>query len=265
MQNDKNIVDRKPEIVVSLTSFPAAIEYSVTAIKSVLNGNVLPDRLVLYLNFNEFGEDGIPDYLTRLSEENPIFEVRDFPLNLRSYTKLIPALADFPDAVIVTVDDDIDYHPDMLKQLLEYHQMYPDNIIAHRAKKIKLDAPYKKWTKFRWYDFLLKRIHDKDNLILQTGVGGVLYPPHSLREDMLDPKVFTKLAPTTDDIWFWAAAIANGRTVLPIPFGKNKPKEFGKPKEISLKSFNYKSGDDNNYKSFKRILEYYPFLEEVIR
>ena len=105
----------KPEVVVSMTSFPQAIPYAVKAIQSILNGTVLPDRLVLYLYFSQFGEAGIPDELVRLSKENSIFEIRNYDRDLRSYLKLIPALADFPEAVIVTVDDDIDYHPDMLR------------------------------------------------------------------------------------------------------------------------------------------------------
>ena len=44
----------KPKIIVSLTSFPAAIPYAVEAIRSVLGGTLLPDKLVLYLDTNKF-------------------------------------------------------------------------------------------------------------------------------------------------------------------------------------------------------------------
>ena len=39
----------KQQIIVSLTSFPAAIPYAVQAIRSILNGSLLPDKVVLYL------------------------------------------------------------------------------------------------------------------------------------------------------------------------------------------------------------------------
>ena len=217
----------------------------------------MPDKIVLYLTFSQFGENGLPEELLELEKKNPILEIRDYPHDIRSYRKLIPALKDFPDSIIVTVDDDVRYDKDILKGLLNMHKKFPDDIIAHRAKKIKLGRPYKEWKKYRWYHFLRKSIH-RSPLIMQTGVGGVLYPPHSLKEEMLSAKLFMELAPTTDDIWFWAAAVANGRYVLPVPFGKNKPKGLGKPKNISLKIMNFKRDTDRNAEALNKILNHYP-------
>lgn len=252
------------KVIVSLTTFPAAAEYSVKAVESILAGSVTPDKIVLYITFDQFKDSKIPEELLKLEREHEIFEIRDYPKDIRSYRKLIPALKDFPDAVIVTIDDDVYYDRDMLHDLLYMHSQYPDAVIAHRAKKISPTEQYKKWKKLRWYHFLSGRIKISP-LIIQTGVGGVLYPPHSLNSDMLDEKLFTEIAPTTDDIWFWAAAISNGRTVIPYPFGKhNKPKELGKPKDISLKMVNFKSGTDLNDKAFHHILEEMPIIKKII-
>ena len=97
---------------------------------------------------------------------------------------------------------------------------------------------------------------------MQTGVGGVLYPPHSLDESMLDPEVFMKLAPTTDDVWFWAAAVSKGTYVIPVPFGKSAAKGIGKPEQISLRHINLNPGDDKNRKAFEKIVEYYPKISK---
>ena len=172
-------------------------------------------------------------------------------------------MKDFPDSVIVTVDDDVSYHRNMLKDLLLLHEKIPGAVLAHRAKRMKPGSPYRSWKKYRWYDFVLKRIHS-GFLNIQTGVGGVLYPPHSLKEEMIDEELFTKIAPTTDDIWFWAAAVANGTPVIPVPFGHNKPKSVGKPRELSLKTTNFKSGEDKNAAALKAVLEQYPEIRERI-
>lgn len=252
------------KLVVSLTSFPAAIDYAVTAIKSLLNGSLLPDKLVLYLTLDQFKEGELPTELRMMERENDIFEIRDYPHEIRSYRKLIPALKDFPEAVIVTVDDDVSYDKDMLKDLMAMHQKYPEAIIANRAKLIDSSKPYKKWKKLRWYDFLSEKIKI-DIRVIQTGVGGVLYPPHSLNPEMIDEQLFMKLAPTTDDIWFWAAAVTNGRTVIPMPYGKhNKPKSAGKPKELSLKTVNFKDGTSRNDDALKAIFQEYPEIKEKI-
>ena len=208
----------KPQVIVSLTSFPAAIPYAAKAIQSILQGNILPDKVILYLTFAQFGEEGIPQELTDMAEQNPLFEIRDYSRDIRSYRKLIPAIKDFPDAIIVTIDDDVAYHKNMLRDLLRLHEQMPDAVLAHRAKLIKPGEPYRKWRKYRWYHFLTKRIH-RDFKNIQTGVGGVLYPPNSLNKEMLDVELFTEIAPTTDDIWFWAAGVANGYPVIPVPFG----------------------------------------------
>ena len=254
---------QKQQVVVSLTSFPAAIKYAEQAIKSVLNGSVLPDKLILYLTFAQFEENGIPESLRALSESSPIFEIRNYDRDIRSYRKLIPALIDFPEAIIVTLDDDVAYNRHMLEDLLNLHAQIPDAVLAHRAKRIKLGKPYREWKKYRWYDFLFKRIH-KSDLNLQTGVGGVLYPPHSLRKDMMDEDLFTKIAPSTDDIWFWAAGVLNGYPVIPVPFGHNKPRGLDKPKELSLKTINFKGKTDRNLSALNAIIEHYPEINERI-
>lgn len=251
------------QVIVSLTSFPAAIHYAAGAVRSILKGSVLPDKVVLYLTFAQFGEEGIPQDVLALAKEDARFEVRDYGTDIRSYRKLIPALHDFPEAIIVTIDDDTDYHPHMLRDLLRLHEQYPDNVLAHRAKLMKPGKPYRKWRKYRWYHFLCKRIH-ADYRNIQTGVGGVLYPPHSLKAEMMDTELFTRLAPTTDDIWFWAAGVANGRKVIPVPFGYNKPRGLGKPRELSLKTLNFKTSTDRNAAALEAILEAYPEIKERI-
>ncbi|MDE6536122.1 MAG: glycosyltransferase [Muribaculaceae bacterium] len=250
-------------VVVSLTSFPAAIPYAVGAIRSILRGELLPDKLILYVTLSDFAPGQMPQELLDLQESEPRFEIRDYPIDIRSYRKLVPALRDFPDDVIVTVDDDVDYHPSMLRRLVELHEQFPDDIIAHRAKIILPDKPYRKWPKLRWYDFLTRRDRAGFNVI-QTGVAGVLYPPHSLKSEMIDPEIFTRLAPTADDIFFWAAAAANGRRVRPVPFGLNKPRELGKPKSLSLKTLNFKTNEDRNLAALRAILAAYPSLATTL-
>ncbi|MCH5225150.1 MAG: glycosyltransferase [Muribaculaceae bacterium] len=251
---------RKPHVVVSMTSFPAAIEYAQKAVVSLLKGKVLPDKIVLYLTYSQFGSNGIPGSLLELANNCPLLEIRDYPEDIRSYRKLLPALKDFPDSVIVTVDDDVEYHPEMLAKLLEVHARFPHDVIAHRTKEMRPSLPYKKWKKHRWYNFLFKRII-RNPLTMQTGVAGVLYPPHALDPEIIGSELFKTIAPTTDDIWFWAATIANGRVVIPVPFGCNKPKSLGKPKALSLKCVNYKGGDDRNSRALANILSAFPQIK----
>ena len=256
---------KQKKVIVSLTSFPAAIPYAKEAITSILTGSALPDKVVLYLTFSQFEDSKIPTELLTLAKNNPLFEIRNYNEEIRSYRKLIPALKDFPDAIIVTIDDDVLYHKNMLRDLLALHKQIPEAIIANRAKKIKLNTPYRQWRKYRWYHSLVKKLNFNYKNI-QTGVGGVLYPPNSLSQEMLNSKIFKEIAPTTDDIWFWAAAVANGTYVVPFPFGKyNKPRGLEKPKNLSLKTVNFKTGTDLNRAALEIILEKYPVVKKRIK
>jgi hypothetical protein len=257
-------MSKQKQVIVSLTSFPAAIPFAIKAIQSILRGSVMPDKLVLYLTFSQFPDEKIPHELQELMDIYPLFEVRCYDDDIRSYRKLIPALIDFPDDIIVTIDDDVSYHKGMLNSLLHWHKLYPDMIIAHRTKRLKLNAPYKKWCKYRWYWFLIRKMYITFRTV-QTGVGGVLYPPNVLKVEMLNPELFKKLAPTTDDIWFWAAAVANDTKIVPVPFGiYNKPRGLGKPKSLSLKTVNFKTGTDLNRTAIERIFENYPIIKKKI-
>ena len=253
----------KQQIIVSLTSFPAAIPYAVQTIRSLLNGSVLPDKIVLYLDTPQVPDGVLPPELEALKAESPLLEVRFDPAEIRSYKKLIPALRDFPDDTIVTIDDDIHYPPNLLRDLADLHKRIPDAIVAHRVRKVRLDAPYKKWRKYKWYDFVFRRYHFS-HLAMQTGVGGVLYPPHTLDEKMLDPALFMAMAPTNDDIWFWAAAVSKGTFVVPLPNGQRTAKGIGKPHKYSLMSVNLQPGDDRNRKALDKILQHFPDIRRAL-
>ena len=67
----------KQQVIVSMTSFPAAIKYAAGAVRSILDGSVLPDKLVLYLTFSQFGDDGLPQELIELANASPVFEIRN--------------------------------------------------------------------------------------------------------------------------------------------------------------------------------------------
>jgi len=252
---------KNPKIIVSMTSFPAAITFAAKAVESVLRSSIRPDKIVLYLADPQFPGREIPSVLAALRCDT--FEIRFCKEDIRSYKKLIPALEDFPDDIIITVDDDVDYNKNMIKKLLWTHKKYPDAIVSHRVRRIQLGKPYIKWKVCRGLKHLFRASRPSFSN-LQIGNGGVLYPPRSLKPEMLDSKLFMKIAPTVDDIWFWAAAAAQGTKVAPVLSGYTRPRDLGKPKEIRLQSTNWakKSGRDVNREVLEEILEKYPDVKK---
>ena len=50
---------------------------------------------------------------------------------------------------------------------------------------------------------------------IQTGVE-VFCILKFVSKEMIDSDLFKEIAPTSDDIWFWGAAVANGTYIIPF-------------------------------------------------
>ena len=60
------------------------MSFVVQAIQSILEGSVLPDKIVLYLTASQFPNEEIPADLQELVNKNSILEVRFYEENIRS-------------------------------------------------------------------------------------------------------------------------------------------------------------------------------------
>lgn len=191
-------------VIISLTTFPGRISIVHETIRSLKNQSFKPDKIVLYLSEKEFPKKmrEIPNTLKELQDE--IFEIHWIKKTLFSFQKLIPTLKEYPDAVIVTADDDILYSRNWLKLLVRAYQENPTNIHCHRAHRIT----FKRGQVRSYNDWEMGKRDESiayNNFL--TGVGGVLYPPHCLDEEIINDRLFLKLCPKADDIWIWAMAL----------------------------------------------------------
>jgi hypothetical protein len=196
------------EIIVALTSYPARIDGVWLAVRSLLHQKYRADRLVLVLSRDEFPGLVLPRRLQTLTRHG--LTIMWVEGNIRSYKKLLPVLKDNPEAIIVTADDDALYPSWWLDSLIAAHLERPRHILAHRANRILLNAncrpePYLEWSH--------ATTQTPSVLVFPTGVGGVLYPPQSLPQQVLDAALALRLCPTTDDIWFRVMAFIAGTPV----------------------------------------------------
>ena len=193
-------------LVVSLTSFPARIDDVWITIESIFQQDYKPSRVVLVLAEPEFPGRKLPASLQRQVRRG--LEILWVPENTRSYKKLLPVREKYPDSAIVTFDDDIIYEPWRLRQLVNKASQYPDTVIGFRGREVSLSddtrfTPYMEWS------LASEQSHPYGTLL--TGVGGILYPPGVMDHGMLfDIESAQALAPTADDIWFWAVAVHSG-------------------------------------------------------
>ncbi len=132
-----NLNKRSPQLIVSLTSHPARINYVSVAINTILRQRLKPDRVILWLAEEEFKnkEADLPDNLLSLKELG--LEIK-WCENLYSYKKIIPTLRECPNDIIVTADDDLYYAEDWLESLYNAYLKNPENIYVRRAVKVEV-------------------------------------------------------------------------------------------------------------------------------
>lgn len=203
------------KVIVSLTSFPDRIDGLDKTICSLLHQSYKPNLIILWLARTQFpnGDKDLPDRLLDLKKYGLSIEWVDD--DIRSYKKLIPALKEYPNDIIITADDDLYYPRYMVERLIDSYLANPATVHCHLTTKVIKEKEI-----IRFID-RYGSIGDGDssynNKIL--GGSGTLYPPHSLDEEVANQEAFMNLAPTNDDIWFWAMAIKNNTKVTWIKNG----------------------------------------------
>ena len=252
-----NTVPRSPRIIVSLTSYPGRIKTVYRAIVPLLNQTLKPDAVVLWLGEDRFPgkETALPPELIALCKHGlSIRWCRD----LRSYTKLIPALREYPDYIIITVDDDTFYKPYLVERLYKAYLKEPKAIQCNKVRRIAVDREIKPLPYVKWRENVV--CGEKSSGFLLLGYAGVLYPPHSLDSDVFNESKFMKLAPMADDLWFWAMAAKAG---TPVRLADN-PADIGDCDYCASQSealMNTNVGANANDTQFHAILGEYPMLK----
>lgn len=249
--------------IISLTSYPARIGTVHKTIETLLNQSIKAEKIVLYLGADKFPnrEKDIPVSLKSLISSK--FEIRWIEKDLRSFSKLIPALNDFSNEIIITADDDILYPENWLELLLEGYLKYPNMISCHRAHRVGFDKhkrllPYLKWMG-------KNATNTQSFLNFLTGVGGVLYPPGALYKDVFEIEKFQKLCPQADDIWFWAMAVLNNTKINVVKNNITALKYVPGTQEAETCLWKTNNGPENlNDTQLKNVLNEYPEIMEKI-
>lgn len=207
------------ELVISLTTIGSRLCRVHVTVESLLRQQLQPHRVILWLG-EDLRETLLPPALVRQQQRG--LEVR-FQRDVGPATKLVHALREHPEAMIVTADDDTLYPGTWLQQLHDSFRKIPNVIHCYRAHWILSEgggslAPYRNWK------LLAPGVTGPAHRLFPTGVGGVLYPPNSLGAEVLNEKAMLELSPGNDDIWFKGMALLNR-----VPAAKVRPVFDGFP------------------------------------
>ncbi|MHB2149540.1 glycosyltransferase [Calditrichota bacterium LG25] len=200
---------RKEKIIVSFTTIKERIKNIYLVIESIAQQTMKPDKIVLWLSKTNFNDANIPITVKRLIKKGLSIKYID---DIGPHTKLLYALQEFKDNLIITIDDDIIYPFDLIENLYNVHNNYPHAICCNAAMLIKKDKKGNFLSYNDWETVTYKFFSSK--YLLPLGVDGVLYPPNSLDNMVFDKNLLKKLCPTADDIWFKIMSLKRGTDVV---------------------------------------------------
>lgn len=245
---------RDPPVIVSLTTFSDRLHKVFLCIESLLRQSVKPDRLILWL---EEPDGEIPASLKRLQRRG--LEIKRCKC-IRSYAKIIYTLKEFPMSVIVTCDDDYYYPRDWLRDLLDAYRREPKLIHCYRAHLMEKDArgglkDYNDW------QFKSEGLQGPSMLLFPTGVSGVLYPPGSLDEEVINEDIFMSICPTSDDVWLKAMSLLRGVACKKVSPSLQEFIKIRGTQERALGKINMLG--KRNDEQIKEVFEYYKIYQLI--
>lgn len=244
------------QIIVSLTTYGKRLQEVFLTIESIMQQTIKPNKIILWLSDEQKGEK-LPFILQK--QINRGLQVK-YCKDIRSYTKLIPTLRQYPKDAIITIDDDVIYRFDMIENLVNAYLSNPHYIYCNRMHRIRMAGKGLSVTSYNKWEWEV----DDDritSLNFPTGCGGVLYPPHSLSPEVFNEKIFTKICPLADDIWFKAMALLNNYQSQKVTTQEDTIIFSEDNQDIGLSQVNViKSAND---KQFKAVFDYYQLYNKL--
>lgn len=271
------------KVYISLTTISPRINEIYETISSLISQTYPVTKITLYISQEGYildkGVKNIPKELKILQEIDSRFHII-YVENTGSYRKLIPALKEHwnENCLIITVDDDKVYSPDMVSNMVEeYNRLDGRCIIANRAF-VKVNRILKNLCEDIFSipkevtSIILSEIKDKGNaqtisyslsnrynfiraISFFEGNDGVLYHPKFFTPIVYNYRLINKLAKTHDDFWFKICALINGYGVSCVnPFRDRKSVQRENTKNSAL-HFNVNIGTYE--KSFNNLIRWF--------
>lgn len=238
----------RQRVIVSLTSYPARIEYVSRVVRSVFAQRTLPDLTVLYLSRDQFpsGEEGLPKEL--LDCRGSDFRIQWVSGDMRSHKKYLYSTRQFADDLVITIDDDIICRNTLVEELLEGHEKHPHCVVAIRAHRIKFDPagrmlPYGSWD-MEVGNTLPGLCDVPRRSLFATSGAGLLLPSCSLPDAAFDERAILATCPNADDVWLKAMTTLAGYPTVTLPGWQGVDCIEGS-QETSLWESNSQGGNDD--------------------
>ena len=209
---------KNQRLIVSMTSYPSRIRFVPEVLESLKKQTRKPDEIMLYLSVDNFPEReaALPRIFRALVQDHDV-TLRWVEGDLKSHKKYFYAFREFPEDLIVTVDDDVYYAPDLLDSLWKTHERFPGAVAAGRTDLITLDAEGRLRPSHEWLHRTMGFEDSPGMQLMSIGVGGALYDPSLFPAQLFDQEAIQDLCLEEDDLWLKAVEAMAGIPVIRAP------------------------------------------------
>jgi glycosyltransferase involved in cell wall biosynthesis len=214
-------------IIVSLTSYPARIQGIPTVLESIYSQTLSPHKIVLWLAEEQFPEKEkeLPTELLQLCLSDKL-DIRFCEDDLKPHKKYYYAMKEYPEDLIITIDDDLLYESDTIESLFWSYLRYPDCVSTVRthlitAKEDGTFFPYNMWL-METSSCVLKPSFQ----LMATGGAGTLYPPHLFQPDLWNKNAIENTCLFADDLWMKANELSSN---IPVVLAKSSSRLHSLP------------------------------------
>lgn len=252
--NDTEI--REQKIILSMKTYLPRYHSVVMCIKSLLTQTVKPDRFIVWLDGNVSRNQPTKDML-ELCQYGVEYRFTDGDLG--PHGKYYYAIQEYPNDIVITVDDDLLYSDDLIESLLNSYRRYPECVCARRTHRMKyhFDSSIKPYTKWRFEDNISSTPSFK---LFATGGAGALYPPHVLPQETFNSELIKQLSLNADDIWLKCMEMKNNIKVYRVNNTYPMPAEVNDSQDVALNITNVHENRNDYYLGL--IINYFPELKE---
>lgn len=120
----------KEQIVVTMTSWRNRLMNIPAVLDTIWAQTKKPDVVVINLAEQEFPDSVLPSELVVYIDKHKKIRVNWVQKDTRVWKKLLPSLDLYPDALFLTIDDDILYPKTMIMDFICAHRLHPDAPIS---------------------------------------------------------------------------------------------------------------------------------------
>ena len=153
---------RPYRLVVSLSTSPTRLSNIEIVLNDMLAQTLVPDAIYVFIPkvFKRTGETYDQSIIDKYNNKSPIIKCTIIKDDLGPITKILPVI-DYekdPQTIVISIDDDIQYHPDILYQYYCKSLLYNDAIVTLTSTNIKRE-PHKMYPIIEGYLGIAYRIY----------------------------------------------------------------------------------------------------------